>query len=93
MIGADELQRVEDTKYLGVVIDNKLRFNKNIELIQKKNNQENQLYQTFGGGKLTNVARKLFTMPSSFHTSTTVHRFYSFPMKVNSTSFKNCRTE
>jgi hypothetical protein len=36
MIGADKLQRVEDIKYLGVVIDNKLRFNKNIELIQKK---------------------------------------------------------
>jgi hypothetical protein len=31
MIGADELQRVEDIKYLGagVVIYNKLRFNKN----------------------------------------------------------------
>jgi hypothetical protein len=57
MIGADELQRVEDTKYLGVVIDNKLRFNKNIELIQKKNNQENQLYQTFGGGKINKCSK------------------------------------
>jgi hypothetical protein len=32
MIGADELQRVEDIKYLAVVIDNKLR----LSLFKKK---------------------------------------------------------
>jgi hypothetical protein len=49
MIGADELQRVEDIKYLGVVIDNKLRFNKNIELIQKKISKKINFIRRLGG--------------------------------------------
>jgi hypothetical protein len=52
MIGADELQRVEDIKYLGVVLV--LRINKNTNKQKMKVN---------------------------------------LPMKVNSTSFRNCRKE
>jgi hypothetical protein len=35
-IGDNDLECVKHMKYLGVVIDDKLKFNKNMEMLQKK---------------------------------------------------------
>jgi hypothetical protein len=35
-IHGNELELVEDMKYLGVIIDNKLKFGKNLQQIEKK---------------------------------------------------------
>jgi hypothetical protein len=44
----EELECVESIKYLGVIIDEKLKFDKNILAIQKKVGKKNQFYSNAG---------------------------------------------
>jgi hypothetical protein len=44
-IHGNELELVEDMKYLGVIIHNKLKFGKNLQQIEKKSQQEDQFHQ------------------------------------------------
>jgi sorbitol-specific phosphotransferase system component IIA len=39
-IGYNDLECEKHMKYLGIVIDDKLKFNKNMEMLQKKTNKK-----------------------------------------------------
>jgi Reverse transcriptase (RNA-dependent DNA polymerase) len=40
-IDGEELEYVDNIKYLGILIDDRLKFNKNVEQLEKKNSKKN----------------------------------------------------